>query len=372
MHRLAIGTALSFALSFGLWGVVATAWSAEPAMGGLARKDAKPVESIPGVSSEYGSMRTRNGTRLRTIVTKPRNAQGRLPAILFVQWLSCDTVEVGPKPTDGWNRMLRGVIQSSGMLMWRTEKRGVGDSEGDCTRLDYETELADHKQALDALRQRADVDPRRIVIFGASMGSNYAPLLAADQNLAGVVVWGGGAAKWYERMVRFERNALTLQETAPDKLRAEMAAREAFFTRYLIRGETPAAIVKSDPQLGAVWQRIVGTDATSHYGRPFAFHQQAQRRDWAGAWARVRAPVLVLYGEYDWFETSDAAARIASIVNGRRPGAAEFRLLPRTDHHFTRFPSREAAFRDTDGTPDAKPADVLIVAWLKRVAAPRT
>jgi hypothetical protein len=32
-----------------------------------------------------------------------------------------------------------------------------------------------------------------------------------------------------------------------------------------------------------------------------AFHQQAQRQNWQAAWARVEAPVLAMYGEYDWF-----------------------------------------------------------------------
>ena len=104
MRRLTIGTALSIAAM----GVAATAWGAVvPATGGLARKDAKPLEVIDGVSSDYGSMRTQDGLRLRTIVTKPTGVQEKLPAILFVQWLSCDTIEVGPQPSDGWNRMLR-------------------------------------------------------------------------------------------------------------------------------------------------------------------------------------------------------------------------------------------------------------------------
>ena len=163
------------------------------------------------------------------------------------------------------------------------------------------------------------------------MGSNYAPLVAAGEDVAGVVVWGGGATTWFERMLRFERNALELGDTEPaGDSPDEVNARAAYFARYLLKGETPAAIAASDPKLGEVWGRIVGTSDTGHYGRPFAFHQQAQRQNWAGAWSRVRAPVLVLYGEYDWFESHDAAQLIANIVNERQPGSATFRELPQT------------------------------------------
>jgi hypothetical protein len=52
----------------------------------------------------------------------------------------------------------------------------------------------------------------------------------------------------------------------------------------------------------------------------FDFHQQAQKQDWAAAWGRVNAPVLVLYGEYDWYE--DAAAH-ALIANRKQQGRGE-------------------------------------------------
>ena len=82
-----------------------------------------------------------------------------------------------------------------------------------------------------------DVDPRRIVVFGASMGSNYAPLVAAGEDVAGVIVWGGGATTWFERMLRFERSALELGGTDPQALADEVNARAAYFARYLLKGE---------------------------------------------------------------------------------------------------------------------------------------
>ena len=97
------------------------------------------------------------------------------------------------------------------------------------------------------------------------------------------------------------------------------------------------------------------------------FHQQAQRQNWAGAWNRLRAPVLVLHGEYDWFESRDAAQLIANIVNDRQPGSATFRELPQLDHHFTRYASRRDAFREKDGKENADPAVKTILEWLSQI-----
>jgi hypothetical protein len=77
--------------------------------------------------------------------------------------------------------------------------------------------------------------------------------------------------------------------------------------------------------------------------------------------------VLVLYGEYDWFESRDAAQLIANIVNDGRPGTATFREIAQVDHHFTQYPSRRDAFRESNGRQNAAPAVAAILEWLKQV-----
>src|SRR5438477_2391476 len=45
----------------------------------LPRKTKSPRESYPNVDVIYDSVTTPHGERLRTIITKPRNAKGKLP-----------------------------------------------------------------------------------------------------------------------------------------------------------------------------------------------------------------------------------------------------------------------------------------------------
>jgi pimeloyl-ACP methyl ester carboxylesterase len=366
MHSL-LAKVVAWILAGAVFLPISVAVAKSTLLGDLPRKDGRPLEALPGLDTEYGVLEV-DGARLRTVVTRPQGVPGRLPAGLFVQWLSCDTIELDPDPKSGWSTMLARVLAESGMLWQRTEKSGVGDSTGPaCAQLDYQTELAQHSAALRQLRARPDVDPERIVVYGASMGSNYAPLLAADEDLAGVVVWGGGAVTWFERMLHFERRALELGGADPAKLSEEMTGRAAFFARYLLAGESPAAIAADDARLGDVWPRIVGTGSDSHYGRPFAFHQQAQRQNWAAAWLRVRAPVLALYGQYDWFDSRASVELIATLAERGAPGHAEFRELPQLDHHFTRYRSAQDAFREENGRPDPGPAVEAILQWLERI-----
>src|SRR5688572_17671360 len=96
---------------------------AEPAtrvVGNLPRAENRPLEELPGLDTEYGELLPGDGARLRTIVTRPQQSSGRLPAVLFVQWLSCDSIELRPNAQDGWSVMLRRLISESGMLWQRT------------------------------------------------------------------------------------------------------------------------------------------------------------------------------------------------------------------------------------------------------------
>jgi pimeloyl-ACP methyl ester carboxylesterase len=261
--------------------------------------------------------------------------------------------------------MLRAIVRESNAIVWRTEKRGIGGSGGTCATMDYETELQDHREAMVALRARSDVDQKRIVVFGGSIGGTYAPLLSADQDIAGVMIWGAGATTWAERMLKFERNALELRGANPSTLVREMSERFAFLDRYLIQRHSPQQIAGEDAALGAVWGRMVGTSDEGHYGRPFAFHQQAHRADWAGAWSRGSAPVLAIYGEYDWFESRDAASLIARIANAKSPGRALFVEIPRMNHHFEQFANPEDAFHERNGTVNPRLAADVMLKWLK-------
>jgi dienelactone hydrolase len=248
--------------------------------------------------------------------------------------------------------------------MMRTDKAGVGDSEGDCASLDYETELAHHRAALASLRHSPEVDPRAIVVFGASMGGNYAPLVAAGEQVAGVMIWGGGAKTWFERMLGFERRAKELAGAPAAELDAHMHALSRYFVAYLLDRKDPAAIEREQPALAGTWGKIVGTGPGSHYGRPLAFHQQAAAQDWAAAWARVSAPVLALYGEYDWFEDAEAHRLVADIANRRKAGQGEFVTIPATDHHFDRYTDAAAAYKGEDGTNNADAAVSVMLRWL--------
>ena len=335
-------------------------------VGDLPRKEGKALVELPGLEIEYGQVRTSEGLRLRTILTRPKGASARLPAIMLTQWVSCGSLDFS---ADRQNQ-LRQIADRSGMVLVRVERSGTGDSEGPaCSALDYDTEVRHYREALDQIASHPWIDPQRIILFGSSLGATTAPLVAEGKPVAGVVVQGGGALTHLERMINFDRIHLERSgKYTPAQIHEEMSRRIPFHVDYLIRDRTPEQIEQDRPELRGVWANIRGgAEAPPHYGRPYAWHQQAAKRDFLEAWAKVQAPVLVFYGEYDQFETRHGHKLIADTVNRLRPGTATFVEVPGGDHELEFYRSAEDAYAYRDARVDHDAFIVPLLDWLRKV-----
>jgi pimeloyl-ACP methyl ester carboxylesterase len=315
----------------------------------------------------YGSVLSNRGHRVRTVVSRP-TATGtrRIPAILFIPWLSCDAVERPEPGTDGFMHTLHALAANSRMLFMRVEKPGVGDSEGpDCRDAELDDDMAGFRAALASLRARADVDTARIFLVGGSIGGALAPILAAEdpRGIAGVVAINGFGRTWYEHMLDIERRILELRGVPAREVNTAMRGIARFYTEYLLGSRTPSQVIASHPELRALW-----TDEPEHqYGRPASYYHAVQRLDVEGAWATLAErgiPALVVWGEYDWIMSRLEADRAIAIVNAKRPGLATLAVLPRTDHGLMTYASMQAAFADGSPVWDGAPANAIL-SWLR-------
>lgn len=292
----------------------------------------RPLEDVAGLDSLYDVVTTADGVRLRTIVTRPTGTTGRLPVIFFTQWVSCGSLEFGG---GGLSReILKQLALESGAALVRVDRAGSGDSEGPaCHELDYDTELAHYRSALDATLARHDwLDRDRVVVYGSSLGATLAPLVAQGRQVAGVMVQGGGAVTYLERMIAFDRQQLERTDVPVADIHARMLRQIAFNVEYLVRGRDPDEIARDGADMAQARASIRGLGDGEHYGRPYDWHRQAARHDFLSAWSSIDAPVLVIYGEYDQFEARHGHELIADVVNRRSPGRATFVPIARMDH----------------------------------------
>jgi pimeloyl-ACP methyl ester carboxylesterase len=314
-----------------------------------------PLEQHPGIETTAGVVQGPGGLRLRTITTAPPGT-GRLAAVFVVGWLSCDSVELRESPR-GVDRVVQDVVRKSNALVFRVDKPGVGDSEGDCARTDFDTELEGYRRAFAQFQQHPRVDRSRIMLLGISNGGGFAPLVANGTPVAAYVSIGGWSKTWFEHMIELERRRLALSGTDPARTDAEMKRLAEFHAAYLFERLTPGQVVERRPHLKGVWY----DEPDSQYGRPASFYHQLQDLDLAAAWSKVRAPTLVVWGEYDWIMDRADQDQIVRLVGP----SARLLVVPRADHSLSQHANAVAAFRNMGRGEYPKAAAEEIVGFVK-------
>jgi len=238
------------------------------------------------------------------------------------------------------------------LTLVRVERSSNGDSLGPaCDELDYDTEVAHYVEAFDSLLKDKRLIASKVYIYGASLGSTTAPLVAhalqdKGYNIAGVAIQGGGAETYYQRMLTFDRLYLERRpdDVNPADIHDEMIRRAKFHYEYLTLGRDPDDITQDSAEMAATRADIRGLGDGEHYGRPYSWHQQAAKLNFLAAWNTLDAPVLVIYNEFEQFEMRYGHKVIADMVKRRNPGTATFVEQENMGHSNNRFATVEDAY----------------------------
>lgn len=348
--RLAAMAAIAAALTLS-----ATAFAQDE----LPRRAGTVAETYPGVTVSYGSVADSAGHRMRVITTRP-SAPGRYPTVFVAGWLSCDTIEAPAATRDPSGQVFRAIAQMPGVALVRMDKAGVGDSEGNCSKTDFNTELAAYRAAFRQMRSASFVDLNRIIMLGISNGGGFAPLVTEGTPVAGYITVGAWSRTWFEHMIDIERLRYTLSGTKAEEIAALATNSARLYHDVLIEGGAPSAVVATSPTLRTAWD---SESLTELYGRPVAYYQQLQQLNLAGAWSKVRAPTLALWGEHDWIMTRAESENIVALINTNTPGSARLQVLPKAGHTMQNYPDLKTAFTGPQQPFDPAIAK-LITDWI--------
>ena len=334
----------------------------------LPRKAKRPRETYPNADVIYDSVTAPDGKRLRTIITKPRDAKGKLPVIFVAGWLSCDSIEALAGTKDESGLVFRGLAQLPEFALFRMDKQGVGDSDGVCAETDFDSELAGYHAAFRALGNYDFIDTKRIYMLGISNGGGFAPLVpesdAEQAQVRGYISVGGWVKTWFEHMLEIERRRFSLMGKSPGEVSDRMKGVATLYYEWLIEGRSVDDILKEQPKLADLWPE--GKDHAHLYGRPLGFYQQLHQLNLAAAWSRVKVPTYVLHGAFDWIMSREDPELITAYVN-KNGDLASFYEIPNTGHTFQHYLSLADAFKGNSAPFDPK-VIALLADWLRNKA----
>ena len=288
--------------------------------------------------------------RLAGSLLLPRGSVA-VPAVVFLH---------GSGAEGRWaSRFLATQLATHGIAALMYDKRGVGQSTGDWRDATPEDLASDAVAAVHRLRQEPRIDGARIGLHGHSQGGTLAPLVAAQSPEVAFVIASAGAGMPLDSVEIFS----ILNAWYP---RAASAADSAALRDYV--GELVAVAYRGRPaqrldSLVSVFRDrswfVAPPPANDSYWRFSKLFGQYDPLAW---WAKIRVPILLIYGEQDQrVPARESAARIAAAVQRQAPDVdLSVRILPGADHTF-RLPPGPGGWPMT--APDYVPS---LLRWLSR------
>jgi pimeloyl-ACP methyl ester carboxylesterase len=284
-------------------------------------------------------------------ITRLEGAAGRLPAVTFLSGSGPQDREGFSSGIDLGTHEILDRLTREGFLVLRVDDRGVGASTGPTQDIDFGDLVEDGRRAVRFLRARPDVDPERVAVLGHSEGGLSAPVLAAEEPLAAIVLMAA-PGRPLEDLLREQLLFMKSQARASPSECERFEAELDLFLEAIARGEeidpdgTPPELAAFLP--ARAW-------LASHLGRdPLPFL------------AKVRCPVLILQGAKDVQVSAerDAPKLAAALAAAKHP-----------DHELVVFPTLDHLFKKAGDPPSeldylkSRPVDAAfldkLAAWLR-------
>jgi len=297
----------------------------------------KPLETSDYGEVIYGSVDF-DGGKLRSILELPKGVKNP-PVIFFLPGIGCGSLDYYYNPNAS-TKLLVEEWMKSGIAVYRVEKPGMGDSYGTipCQKMDFDYEVAAFSKALQKLKKMDQIDSNNIFLYGHSLGTVSAPLVAQSAKVKGIIAWGGISKSWYEYSLKILKDQKLLFGQDYVEVERNFRKLHPFYIDFYVNKRTPEelktderyASFASDFFQGEMWFGV------HHY----TYFHTLNDVDILTAYKRADCPVLTLAGEFDVHAIdTDWAVEIANAVNFYRDQTAKSIIVPKTTHHYHTVPS---------------------------------
>jgi dienelactone hydrolase len=307
---------------------------------------ARPEESHPGLVTRYGEAPA-GSFALRTISVAPPG-DGPFPTVVFLQGYAAATVErPAAAPASDALGPLVAALARRGLCVWRTEKRGVGDSDGPPSAdASFDDETDDHAAGLRAAMAAPWVDRARVTLLGHSLGALHAPLVAARMGgVRAMALYGAGALPWLDYVAENTRRQCALSGMDAAKTDELVAAHLRFSRAVLFEGRSAREVLDADRALDAHHESLGVGDEGRLNGRSVDYWRGVAACEVAAPLVAAGLPTLALWGSSDWLTSRAEHVTLARIVGDAHAGLGAFEEVTGADHGFFAHATPEHSFR---------------------------
>ena len=299
-------------------------------------------------------------------LTLPPNADAPLPAVLMLH--GSGAVDRNENASsiliDAFNTIASHLVDE-GIASLRYDKRGVGESEGSFSDASMTDLLSDARAAFEYLKARPEIDADRVYLLGHSEGAILAPMIAAEANVAGLLLINGATVHSLEWIIR-EQTKLIM---------AAQGMTQAQIDAEIDRTETFVEFVKSsegdweDFTLEEIQERVpwmtekqfeANKDAVSlqWYREHFAYDPSSTISE------ITEVPVLIVQGQKDLQVPPGEGERYAEALREAGNDEVTLEQMPDLNHLLRHHPEEpNMAYRHLDEPVDERVL-IAISDWL--------
>lgn len=298
----------------------------------------KPYEQSKNGDVIYGDV-DYDGGKLRSILILPKNVENP-PIVFFLPGIGCGSLDYYYNDSAPIKLLIEGFVEQ-GIAVYRVEKPGMGDSQGTekCLEMDFNYEVAAFNTALSKLKSLKNINKNKIYLYGHSLGSVTAPIIATKNKVAGIISWGGISTSWFEYMLKLEREQKVIFGTDYFEIDTNFRKATPFYIDLLINKKSPSELKKN--QAYTDFLKYFQDDIW--YGlHHYRYFQTLNDVNVLSTYITANCPVFTIAGEFDFHTvTTSWAKEIADAVNYYRPGQGSYIIIPKTSHNYHTVPSVE-------------------------------
>lgn len=312
-----------------------------------------------------------NGQRMRTIITKPKKP-GPHPGFMFIQGFSPISYDYVLSTATGDVATIDGPLlhsfADSGFVTIRVEKPGVGDSEGGpFAELDYQGEIGIYKETLAQLKSTEGVDVNDVFLFGHSMGASFGPMIAVDDPVKGIAIYGGAARTWFEYLLDTMRYQGLVGGDTFENTHEKVRQGAQIMALVMLEEKSPAEVKESHPDLAPMVDALFPDGLFNQ--KSLSFWRQLNDVNIASYWNRLDCHVLAVKGASDFVVYETDHKLIADIVNRSHPGKGKFVVAPNSDHLLHAFETEQDSMRQFQRGKFSDSFTKILSEWIADVRA---
>ncbi len=321
-----------------------------------------PLETSDDFDIEYSMVKTKNG-RLRTVLTLPKG-KGPFKAFLLLSGLGNGPAEHPSMDPLGMKGIAHEMTRN-GFAVLRVDKPGCGDSEGGPSKdAEFSSVVEGYVEGLRHLKQHPKVQPSKVMLAGFSIGGVQAPLIAREEPVAGIAVYGTMSFHWKDYILNTTRRQAQMSGIPENDLKSLLAQEAKAWDLLLGQQLSPDEIANKDDSL-VDWVDKNWIDGKYFSGIHYRYFQQLGKADVAGGWQSFDGPVLAMWGEFDFIAGEEDHKKIVELIQREHPGKAQYQKIDGHDHQLMAVRSIEQAITRA-GSPSPVIAQT-IAHWAKAI-----